>query len=404
MEKTIVLVGTLDTKETECKYVKENIERQGCKVILVDNGVRGNFTLRPDITRQEVARAAGTTIEELVKVGKKEDFLVIEAMKEGLVNVTQELYRSGKLDGIISLGGSLGTALATPAMRSLPFGIPKVMVSTIAFREMRPYIGTRDIAMFYSVTDIAGLNILSRRLLGVAAGAIVGMVMADPGPQTKERPVVSVTTIGPTTSAASYVKTLLEDKGHEVIIFHSVSVSVMALEEFVEQGLIDAVFDLSVSDLVDHLYGGIHDGGPHRMEAAASSGLPQVVVPGNVDFIRFYIDKVPERFKSYKFSRHHYTAGIVRPSSAEMKEIACALAGKLNKASGPRAVVIPMKGFSDWDREGGVTYDPEADSVFVEELCEKLNVDINVTKIDANICDRVFAEEAVRVFWRLIER
>lgn len=392
--KTIVLMGRLDSKGKEYAYVRDKIISGGFKVIVVDTGTRGAPQFKPDIPREEVAGAAGKEITEVID--RSDESKEIETMMEGGSIIARQLYDSGKLDGVICLGGSRGTAIGTAAMRVLPFGVPKVMVSTIASGDMRPYIATKDITVLHSVTDIAGLNRMTKKLLNYAAGAIMGAVAADLDSEVSGKPVIAMSAMGGINRAAFKAQEILEDKGFEVVTFHSVGTGGRAMEETIGQGLIDGVFDLVTHELIDHIHGGYYDAGPERLETAGKKGIPQVIVPGCLDFIAFSPpSNIPEDIKKRKIFWHTPEVAIVRADKSEMASAGRILADKLNKAAGPVAVVIPLKGFSPGNRQGRSLYDPEADKTFIDTLKKRVKPAIKVIEVDAHINDEIFAGQAV---------
>jgi uncharacterized protein (UPF0261 family) len=403
VKKTIVLLGRLDSKGKEYAYVKGQILRGGFDVIVVDAGTRGAPQFEPDISREEVARAAGVKIQDVVD--PTDENKEIRMMMEGASKIAQRLRDSGKLDGIMSLGGSRGTAIGTAAMRALPFGIPKVMVSTIASGDMRPYIGTKDLTLIHSVTDIVGLNRMTNRLLAYAAGAIMGAVATDPGVGASDRPLIAMSSMGGINRAVFSAQKFLEDKGFEVVAFHTVGTGGQALEEAVEQGLIDGVLDLVTHELTDHLYGGYCDAGPARLEAAGKKGIPQVIAPGCLDFIVFSPpEKIPVALRERTVYRHTPEVAIVRANKDEMASIGKAMAEKLNRALGPLVVVVPNQGFSPANRRGKALYDPEADRAFVEGLRQSLKPSVRIVEVDAHINDELFAKQAVGLLCELIQK
>jgi uncharacterized protein (UPF0261 family) len=403
VKKTIVLLGRLDSKGKEYAYVRSQILRGGFDVIAVDAGTRGAPQFEPDISREEVARAAGMKIQDVVDPTDENE--EIRVMMEGASKIVQRLRDSGKLDGIMCLGGSRGTAIGTAAMRALPFGIPKVMVSTIASGDMRPYVGTKDITLIHSVTDIVGLNRMTRRLLAYAAGAIMGSVATDPGLEASDRRLIAMSSMGGINRAVFSAQKMLEDQGFEVVAFHTVGTGGQALEEAVEQGLIDGVLDLVTHELTDHLYGGYCDAGPARLEAAGKKGIPQVIAPGCLDFIVFSPpEKIPENFRERKVYRHTPEVAVVRTNKDEMASIGKVMAEKLNRALGPLVVAVPNQGFSPADRRGKALYDPEADKAFVEGLRQSLKPSVRIVEVDAHINDELFAKQAVGLLCELVQK
>ena len=398
-----MLLGRLDSKGKEYAYIKEKILRGGFDVIVVDAGTRGAPQFEPDISREDVAKAAGVEIQEVVD--RADENKEIQIMMEGASKIARRLRESGKLDGIICLGGSRGTAIGTAAMRALPFGIPKVMVSTIASGDMRPYVGTKDITVIHSVTDIVGLNRMTKRLLAYAAGAVMGAVAADPELEVSDRSLIAMSTMGGINRAAFSAQKILEDKGFEVVAFHTVGTGGQAMEEAIEQGLINGVLDLVTHELTDHLYGGYYDAGPARLEAAGKKGIPQVIAPGCLDFIAFSPpEKIPEGIRARKVYRHTPEVAIIRANKDEMASIGKTMAEKLNRALGPIVVMIPNKGFSPGNREGKVLYDPEADKAFVEVLKRNLNPSIRMIEVSAHINDELFARQTADVLCELMQR
>lgn len=403
MGKTIVLVGTLDTKGIEFGYVKDKIVGQGHQVIVVDVGILGKPLLRPDITHDQVAQAAGTTIEDIISQGQ--EGVAIERMTEGAVKIIQGLYQSGKVDAIMALGGSMGTSLAAAVMRSLPIGIPKLMVSTMASSDTRPYVDNKDIVMMPSVTDIVGLNPIAKRVLAMAAGAVVGMVAADPGLVRSDKPVVGLTLHGDLTPGMRLIKALLEQKGYEVVVFAAVGSGGKTLEELTEQGLIDGVFDLTTHEIASRLFGGICDAGPHRLEAAGRRGVPQLIVPGKLDIVSFNVGLgIPPHFKGRKPWMHNPVIGVIRLNKEEMTLVGKVVVDKLNKAVGPTAVIIPRRGLSAYGKGWEAFYDVEADSALFEVLKRGLKPEIRVVEVDAGINDRVFAEKATALLDELMHQ
>ncbi len=400
-KKTIVLFGRLDSKGKEYGFVKDKIIAGGCNVITVDTGTRGSPEFQPDITRNEVARAAGKEITEVVD--RSDESKEIEVMMEGASVIARQLYEKEKFDGVMCLGGSRGTAIGTAVMRALPFGIPKFMVSTIASGDMRPYIDTRDITVLHSVTDIAGLNRMTRKLLSYAAGAVVGAVNADYEFEDTDKPVIAMSAMGGINRAAFKARETLEERGFEVVTFHAVGTGGRAMEETIEQGTIDGVFDLVTHELIDHLYNGYYDAGPGRLETAGEKGIPQVIIPGCIDFIAFSPpSNIPEDIKKREIFFHTPEVAIVRANKAEMEFSARIMAEKLNNASGPVTVVIPGKGFSPGNREGRSLFDPEADKAFIDTLKKTLKPGIRLVEIDAHINDEIFAERAVDLFCEIM--
>lgn len=400
MKKIVVLVASLDTKSEESKFVKDLLEDQDVKVITIDvgTGLRGRPVFVPDYPAEEVAKAAGTTIPEILAMGKgtQDDTLFMGKMIAGASAIAGRLYIEGKLDGIFSLGGSVGTHMATAVMRSLPFGIPKVMVSTSASGDVRGYVGTKDIVMIPSIADIVGLNRITRSSLRKAAGAIRGMILAGEEPVSK-KPLIAVTTLGGTTETAMRFKDRLEGKGFEVVVFHAIGIGGMTMEELVREGNIQGVFDMSTNEVLDHLYGGMTDAGPNRLEATGAMGLPYLVAPGNLDHLIFTSRAgIPEQFRNRKVFSHGGRIFPMRSRLPEMEPLGLTMAEKLNKAKGPTAVIFPLRGLSFANRhvDKEEWTDTEADRVLLETLKKNLRPDIKVIECDLHINDEEFAYQA----------
>lgn len=393
MGKSIVMLGTLDTKGIEFQYLRERVMEKGHNVLLIDAGVMEATVLKPDINHHEVARAAGTTIERIVEEGKEHP--AIEAMTRGAVKIVQDLFHAGKIDGIISCGGTMNTSLGTAAMRALPIGIPKVMVSTNASSDTRAYLEHKDIVMIPAVADVLGLNTVTKRVLAKAAGAIVGMVEADPGPIPSERPVIGATMHGDYMHVMELCKQRFEEKGYELICFHAIGNGGKTLEEFIEMGAVKGVFDFVTHELVYEVLSGPMDAGPKRLLTAGKMGVPQVVVPGKVDVISFFSALgVPEAFKGRKTWMHNPQIGVVRLNKEEMTAVGKRMVEKLNTAVGPTAVMLPLRGLSVYGKGWEAFYDQEADYALFDVMKKNLKPEIQVVEVDCHINDDLFAQKA----------
>jgi uncharacterized protein (UPF0261 family) len=406
MKKNIALVGTLDTKWEEFLYVKDLIEKNNYKGTTIDVGTgwRGKLLFAPDYAREEVARAGGSNMEEILSLGERgQENRMMEIMADGAIRVCWQLYESDRLDGVLSLGGTMGTTLGTRIMRALPFGLPKVMLSTIASGDTRPYISTKDIVMISSIADIAGLNRVTETTLRQAAGAVMGMVAAGTV-KASEKPLIGITTLGGTTNCAIQVKKELEGKGYETVIFHANGCGGRAMEEMIDQDLIQGVFDLSTNEVVDHLYQGWSDAGPMRLEVAGKKGVPQLIAPGNIDHIIYGSpDKVLARFKHQCIHVHGTGIYVLRTKRNEMIEVAKAMAEKINKAKGKTAVIFPLRGLSILDKVDKEFDDREANFAFFETLKQNLRPGVEVREVNAHVTDSLFAEEAAEILCKLME-
>jgi uncharacterized protein (UPF0261 family) len=394
--KAILVIATLDTKGPETSYLKDLIETKGHRVLVMDTGILDSPLFKPDLSREEVARAAGTQIDELIR--KRDKGRAIQAMAEGSKKVVQQLYEEEKISGVMGLGGAQGTEIGTSAMRGLPIGFPKLMVSTVAsgYAQFGTYVGTKDLLMMHSVVDILGLNAFSRMILSNAAGAMMGMVERETKIDKPEKNQIGMTIYGTTTPGCMVAKAYLESKGLEVVAFHPNGTGGRAMEEMIEEGILNGVLDMTTHELTDELVGGLHRAGPNRLEAAGRKGIPQVVVPGSIDFIvTGPISSLRPEYRNRKYIAHNPNITLVRTSSEEMKTIGKIMASKLNEASGPTIVMIPLRGFSYPNRKGEALYDEEGNQAFIKTLKRNLK-GVKVIEIDAHINDPEFAREAAR--------
>jgi uncharacterized protein (UPF0261 family) len=387
---SVIIIGTLDTKGEEFAFARDVIEEQGLDVHVVDTGVLDEPAFEPDTTREEVAAAAGTTIEEIRDAGDRG--AAMEAMGEGAAAVVRERYEAGDLHAAFSLGGSGGTSVATTAMRALPYGVPKMMVSTMASGDTRPYVQSRDIAMLYSVADIEGLNQLTRRIISNAALAVVGMVENEPEIEIEEKPTVGVTMFGVTTPCVTRAREYLEEQGYEVLVFHATGTGGQAMENLIEQGVIDGVLDVTTTELADELVGGVLSAGPDRLEAAGEAGVPQVVSVGALDMVNFGpMDDVPAEFRDRLLYEHNPTVTLMRTTPEENAELGRILAEKLNDATGPTALALPLGGVSLLDVEGEAFDDPEADEALFGAIRDRLDDDVELVERETDVNDESFA-------------
>jgi uncharacterized protein (UPF0261 family) len=386
----VVIVGTLDTKGAEIGFARDVIEAQGVETHLVDVGVLDDPSVTPETPASEVASAGGTTLDELRE--SRDRGAAMEAMGEGARAVAERLHEEGELDGILGLGGSGNTSIATTAMRALPVGVPKLMVSTMASGDTEPYVGSRDIAMLYSVADIEGLNQLSRIVIANAALAMVGMVSNDPGVEVDDRPTVGITMFGVTTPCVKTARAYLEDRGYETIVFHATGTGGRAMEQLIREGIIDGVLDVTTTEWADELVGGVLNAGPERLDAAGERGIPQVVSTGALDMVNFGPrDSVPEEFEGRQFHVHNPQVTLMRTTPAENAELGRILAEKLNAATGPTTLALPLGGVSMLDVEGEDFHDPEADAALFDALREHLDDHVELLEFDHAINDEEFA-------------
>jgi uncharacterized protein (UPF0261 family) len=402
MPNPIVLVGALDTKGVEFQFVRDLIQVHGLETILVDFGVIGDPPFAPDVTADEVARAGGTPLAELR--AKADKTLAMRTMSVGLAKVVADLHAAGKLGGILGMGGGGGTSIATTAMRGLPTGVPKLMVSTIAAGDIASFVGSRDITMMPSVVDVAGLNSISRRIYTNAAGAIVGMVrQTTEVVPTDEKPLITASMFGNTTPCVTHAREILENKGYEVLVFHATGTGGRTMEELIADGYITANLDLTTTELADEVCGGVLSAGPDRMMAAARAGIPTVLAPGCVDMANFRarVD-MPKEYQSRLLYEWNPNVTLMRTNVEENRTMGERIARAANASTGPVAVLIPLGGVSQLDSPGGMFWDPEADGACFTAIKENLNPGIPFIEMDNNINDPEFAEKAVALLLEML--
>lgn len=396
-KKTIVLLGCFDTKGEAYGWLRDRIRSEGIKTLMIDISVAAEPTIEPDIPAREIAIAAGTTLEALREAGDRGR--AIAAMADGGRSVVRRLYDEGRFDAIIGLGGSGGTSAITEVMKGLPIGVPKLMVSTLASGDTRPYVGGTDIAMMYPLADIAGINALLVRILENAAAAIVGMAKVERTTfRAGGRGVIGATQFGVTTPCVDAARKVLEQEGFDVVAFHAAGAGGQSFESLAADGTFVGVLDVSTTELVDELVGGIHSAGSDRLEAAGQAGLPQVVSVGALDICDFGPPAtVPPEHSERVFVRHNPHVTIMRTSLEESRLLGERLAKKLNKAKGPVHLFLPLRGISSIDVPGKPFYDPEADATLFQAI--KLHVDPSVVEIiemDTHINDPEFAVAMAR--------
>lgn len=389
MPGTVLLLGTFDTKGHEYAFVRDRLRDLNVAVLLVDAGINEPVGAQPDVARNAVAEAAGARIDELASAGDRGT--AVEAMVRGAPVVVRRLFEEGRFDGILALGGSGGSSIATAAMRALPVGVPKLMVSTMAAGDTRPYVGATDLTMMASVVDIAGVNSVSARIMTNAAGAIAGMVGAR-APELEHRKVIAATMFGVTTPCVTRARELLDDRGYEVLVFHATGTGGRAMEVLASDGYLDGVLDITTTELADDLVGGVLSAGPDRLEAAGRSGVPQVVSLGALDMINFGPrDTVPGQFEQRRLYVHNPTVTLMRTTPEECAELGRRIGRKLSGARGPTVLFVPLRGVSMIDVEGQPFHDPAADRALIDGLRETLDGSVEVHELDMDINDERFA-------------
>jgi uncharacterized protein (UPF0261 family) len=395
---TVLLIGTLDTKGPETAYLRDRIRDLGCQTLVLDSGILGEAVgIEADFTRQVVAQAAGSTIDALRNAGTRGK--AVEEMLKGVRKIALELFHEERIHGVVSLGGAEGAVLAASAMKVLPVGFPKLIVSPLAsgHRKFAPFVGTKDVMVMHSVVDILGLNPVSMTVFDNAAGAITGMASVYTG-RTQTIPArksIAATMLGNTTRPLMHIRPMIEAQGYDFVIFHANGVGGPAMEELIVQGYFAGVLDYTLSEIPGYIAGGFHNGGQTRLDAAAQAGVPQVIVPGCLDFIVFGAKhEVPEQFRDRPMYYHNPEFTLVRVTPDEQLKCALFLAEKLNLSKGQVTVLVPLGGGSVMDIAGGDFWLPETNRRCNDALRDALKPGIRYHEIDAHINDPAFAEAA----------
>ena len=402
----VFIFATLDTKGREAAYVRDLLTSWQIPVVLVDVGAIGDAAVSADIPRDRVFELAGTSLEAIKQRSDRGEAVTMAA--SGAARLAREAYDKGELAGVLALGGSAGTTIGTAAMKALPVGVPKVMVSTLASGMVRQFVGDKDIFMLNSVVDISGLNRISRLVLSQAARAMSGLV-SRPGPQAAasdkpDRPLVAATMFGVTTPCVERARETLEQAGCEVLVFHATGNGGRAMESLIDEGLIAGVLDITTTELADELVGGFLSAGPERLTAAGRAGIPQVVSTGAVDMVNFYApDSVPARFKDRTFYNHNANVTLMRTTAAENAAIGVEIARKLSAATGPAAVLLPGRGVSAIDRAGQPFDDASARRALHDAILTNLD-SVEVRELDLHINDPEFADAAARKLLELMKQ
>jgi len=398
MARYVAILGSLDTKGNEVAFLRDIIRAEGGEPLVVDTGVLGEPAIPTDVLREQVAEAAGTSIAEIIRKGDKSHALV--AMADGASRILLRMLAEGRLGGILSIGGSRGTALSTRVMQSLPVGIPKLMVSTIASgsNSFGPYVGTKDVTLMHSVADIMGINTVTRPIFTNAARAIAAMSRASEPICKGKAQVLSASMLGVSTPLVEQIKGLMDSDACEVIAFHAVGTGGRAMEELVDAGLVDGVLDVTLGEMVAFVVDGPFSAGPDRMRAAGRRGIPQVIAPAGLDFIiEGPEDALPARFAGRKIMRHTPTITLVRTSADEMKAVGQLIAERLGESTGPAAAILPLQAFGWFSMEGQPLHDPDSDRAFVNAFKAHVPTRIEVVELDTHLNAPIVAETAARL-------
>ncbi len=406
---TVLLIGTLDTKGPETAYLRDRVRALGCDALVLDSGILGEAVgITADFPRALVAQAAGSTIDALRNAGSRGK--AVEEMLKGVRKIALDLLGEGRIHGMVALGGAEGSVLAAAAAKVLPIGFPKLIVSPIAsgHRKFAPFVGTKDVLVMHSIVDILGLNDISRTVFDAAAAAITGMARAyeQHGTQlgaSRHKPAIAATMLGNTTRPLMHIKPQIEARGLDFVIFHANGVGGPAMEELIAQGQFAAVLDYTLSEVAGQIAGGFHIGGPTRLDAAAAAGVPQVIVPGCLDFIVFGAKhEVPEQFRDRPTYYHNPEFTLVRVTPEEQMAATLFVVEKLNRATGPVSVVVPLGGGSIMDIQGGAFWQPEVNRRCWDALRDGLKSDIRYLEVNAHINEPAFAEAALEALFKFV--
>ena len=403
MVKTVAIVGTLDTKGEEIAFLKSLILTRSHKVIIADTGILGEPHLQADISRHEIASAGDEDIDTLKKKG--DEAFAQRIMASGLKKIILSLVESKKIHGLLAIGGGQGSIIVAPTLKSLPFGFPKLLVSTkVTQAGARPYVGSKDVLILPPVADLAGINCLTRSILTNAAGAISGMVEIEK-PGVEDKPLVVMSMNGTVTDCGLTVKAMLEKKGYEVLVFHTIGTGGEALEEYVKSNEVVGVIELGVNEITNELMGGLASSGPDRLTATGKRGVPQIVVPGSADFINFLgPETVPPKYRRRNIHSHNPQATLIRTNIQDNRLLGKTIADKLNQSRGPVIILWPKKGLSTLDHSGKPFWDPEADMALIKSLKRHLDPHIPVIESDAYINDPEFAQTVFMAFEKIGEQ
>ena len=400
MAKTIAVIGALDTKSDEFMFVKKDIEKRGHAALVINVGIVQDPGFKPDISADQVARAGGS---DLVSLREKSDRgLAIDTMAKGIAKLIVDLHTDDRIQAVISMGGSAGTEIGTAAMRALPLGVPKVMVSTLASGDTKPYVGTRDIVMVPSIVDVAGINRISVQAYANAVGAVIGMV-ETPAPAIEEKPLLAASMFGNTTPVVNRCRSILEENGYEVLIFHQTGTPEI-LESLVADGYITGVLDITTTEWADQIAGGVLPGGPNRYDVVSQKGIPQIVAPGCIDMANFWArETVPKQYDNRRFFQWAPNVTLMRTTPEENATIGRILAEKANHSSGPVAFFLPLKGVSMLDAPQKEFWWPEANQALFDAIKDNLKPEIPVYEMDCNINDNEFADAMANKMLEFLE-
>jgi uncharacterized protein (UPF0261 family) len=402
-ERAALIVATMDTKGKEVQYLTECIQESGLTVLTLDAGILGEPPFPASVPREEVALAGGMPFNQVRDSG--DEAKAIAVMTSGAKAIAKRLYAEGTIGGIIGIGGAMGTIMGTGVMRSFPGGFPKVMISTMASSNTRPYVGTKDIMMLYSICDLSGVNRVTGKVLRNAANALAGMLRDKKGYVPNSAPVIAISTLGTTEICSQRIRAAFEGKGMEVLVFHTTGAGGQAMEEVIDEEPITAVIDLSLDEIGNNRFGGDYDAGPDRGSSALQKGVPTVIVPGNIDFLGGGPLKMAQlRFPGRRLHVHNAAITAVRTTQEEVNAIAGIIAMRCNEARGLVSCLVPAGGFSAWDLPGGPFYDPDAVNSFTRTLREALSPAVPLQVLPFNINTPEFADAVIETMEDLLAK
>ena len=398
----MVLIGTLDTKGVEYEFARNRFQKAGLKTILINAGILGQSPIQSDVTNEQVALAGSSDLQTLKT--KNDRGFAVSVMTKGVNQIVQDLYKKGELDAIFALGGSGGSTISSFAMRNLPIGVPKVLVSTLVSSNAASFVGESDMALFASVVDIAGVNSLSAKVIANAVDATIGMVNGEKVDIKNNRKLVAASMFGVTTQCVTDARKILEENDLEVITFHMTGTGGKSMENLIRQGFINAVLDVTTTEICDEIVGGTLSAGPDRLTAAVEMKIPQVVSVGALDMVNFGSkNTVPEKFKNRNLYVHNENVTLMRTTPEECEKIALDIATKLNKATSPVTLFLPLKGVSAIAIKGGVFFDQEADDALFSTLRKNVGNNVELVELDCAINDNDFSTAIANKLIQLVK-
>ena len=405
MSATVAVLATLDTKSEEAAYLRTEIESLGGDALIIDMGVVGAPDIEADVTRHEVAAAGGTPLEELLRDPTRE--VAGPVMVTGAARILLDFVGEGRVGAVVGVGGTQGTSSCTAVMQRLPYGFPKLMVSTVASGDTSPFVGIKDIAMMFSVSDLLGVNRFTARILSNAAGAAYGMALRSGTVTAAEgdRPLIAMTNLGVLTEGATLALELFREAGYDVVVFHAVGSGGRAMEQLMKEGVVGAVFDYALGEIADELFDGLRSAGPERLTVAGALGLPQVIVPGGAEHLGLFVEAntVPDEYAGHAHVFHSPVIFVPRLRAGEFVRVAEEICRRLEGGSGPTAVLLPLRGVSRYSVPGAALHDPESDGAFFAALRNGLPDTVDIVEIDAAAEDPAFVRQAVDRLVAMIE-